>query len=105
MPIRILQSKQNARLKELRRVLTNPGRISSGLVGIEGPQLIHEAMRAGLDIECIFAGERMQHWVETSGLSKDTEVLVLPSGILASILSTETPQPVAALVRPPTWTW
>jgi TrmH family RNA methyltransferase len=47
----------------------------------------------------------MQHWVETSGLSKDTEVLVLPSGILASILSTETPQPVAALVRPPTWTW
>ncbi|HTM16367.1 MAG TPA: RNA methyltransferase [Terracidiphilus sp.] len=47
----------------------------------------------------------MQHWVETSGLSKDTEVLILPSGILSSILSTETPQPVAALVKSPDWAW
>src|SRR4029079_18920375 len=34
-----------------------------------------------------------------------TEVLILPSGILSSILSTETLQPVAALVKSPDWAW
>jgi RNA methyltransferase, TrmH family len=105
MPIRIVQSKQNARLKELRRALASPGRKAGGLVGIEGPHLLEEAMRAGLQIRCVFAGERMQHWVEGLDLSSETEILIVPSGVLAAILTTETPQPVAALVEPPEWTW
>jgi len=105
MPIRIVQSKQNARLKELRRALTSPGQMASGLVGIEGPHLLEEALRAGLQVRCVFVGERMQDWVEASGLPARTEVLVMPSGILASNLSTETPQPVAALVETPEWAW
>jgi TrmH family RNA methyltransferase len=36
MPRRAIQSKQNARLKELRRALTRPGRDTHGLAGIEG---------------------------------------------------------------------
>ena len=48
MPVRIVQSKQNARLKELRRALAQPGRDGGGMVGIEGPKLLEEAMRAGL---------------------------------------------------------
>ena len=53
MPVRIVQSKQNARLKELRRALANPGReggTGRGLAGIEGPNLMEEALRAGLRI-------------------------------------------------------
>ena len=61
MPIRIVQSKQNARLKELRRALGNParelGREGRGLAGIEGPNLLKEAVRAGLRIDCVFAAE------------------------------------------------
>jgi RNA methyltransferase, TrmH family len=105
MPIRIVQSKQNARLKELRRALASPGRKASGLVGIEGPHLLEEAMRAGLQIRCVFGGERMQDWVEGLDLSSETEVLIVPSGVLAATLTTETPQPMAALVQPPEWTW
>jgi len=105
MPIRIVQSKQNARLKELRRALASPGRLASGLVGIEGPHLLEEALRAGLQLRCVFADERMQPWVETLGLPVDTEVLVVPSDLLATTVSTETPQPVAALVEPPEWNW
>jgi TrmH family RNA methyltransferase len=105
MPIRIVQSKQNARLKELRRALANPGRKATGLVGIEGPNLVEEALRAGLHVKCIFAGERMQHWVETLSLAPEMEVLVMPSGFLTATLVTETPQPAAALVEPPDWTW
>ncbi len=48
MPVRIVQSKQNARLKELRRALDRPGPAKAGgLAGIEGPNLLKEALRAG----------------------------------------------------------
>jgi RNA methyltransferase, TrmH family len=105
MPIRIVQSKQNARLKELRRALESPGRKAAGLVGIEGPHLIGEALRTGLPVRCVFVGEQAQHWVEALELSPETEVLIVPSGVLAATLTTETPQLVAALVEPPEWTW
>jgi len=105
MPIRIVQSKQNARLKELRRALESPGRKAAGLVGIEGPHLIEEALRTGLRVRCVFVGEQAQHWVDALELSAETEVLIVPSGVLAATLTTETPQLVAALVEPPEWTW
>ena len=105
MPIRIVQSKQNARLKELRKALTHPGRNERGLVGIEGPHLVQEALRAGLQISCVFAGEHMQPWAQGLGLPSSTEILIMPSEILEATLSTETPQPVAGLVGSPDWNW
>jgi RNA methyltransferase, TrmH family len=105
MPVRIVQSKQNSRLKELRRALAQPGREAGGIVGIEGPNLVEEALRANVTIKCVFAGERMQHWLQALPLPPQTEVLVMPSGVLTSVLTTETPQPVAALVEPRRWTW
>ena len=70
MPVRIVQSKQNPRLKELRRALIAPGRESGGgpaLAGIEGPNLISEALRA-LTMNCQSIGEdllisaRLREW-------------------------------------------
>jgi TrmH family RNA methyltransferase len=105
MPVRIVQSKQNSRLKALRRALAQPGRTPDGLVGVEGPNLVEEALRAGVTIPCVFAAEPMRPWVEKLNLPPQTELLVVPSDILVSALTTETPQPVAALVEPPDWTW
>jgi TrmH family RNA methyltransferase len=105
MPVRIVNSKQNARLKELRRALRSPDRPAGGLVGIEGPHLIEEALRSGLRVRCLFAGDGFQHWLARLCLGAETETLVMPKGILASTFVTETPQPVAALVEPPEWTW
>lgn len=105
MPVRIIESKQNPRLKELRKALAHPGRNERGLVGIEGPNLLEEALRAELRVKCVFAGESMQAWVHNLGLAPDLEVFILPSGSLDSMLTTETPQPLAALVEPPDWTW
>ncbi len=57
MPVRVVESRQNARLKELRRALATAGRgeggragSTRGLVGIEGPNLLEEALRAGLRV-------------------------------------------------------
>ena len=105
MPVRIVQSKQNARLKELRRALASPGRSESGLVGIEGPHLLGEALRTGLRIACVFAAEGPERLLDEISLPADVEVLQMPKELLRSALATETPQPVAALIEPPAWTW
>ena len=135
MPVRIVQSKQNARLKELRRALRAPGREPGSLIGIEGPNLLEEALRAGLHIRCVFATEesfsRQQRFRAPSSRlfpaaragdpdalrvslsanpfegepSSPWDLIVLPPAILSSALETETPQPVAALVEPPEWSW
>ena len=105
MPPRIVQSKRNARLKELRKALASPGRDGRGLAGIEGPNLIEEALRSGLRIPCVFAAQGFENLLEGLHLPPRTEVLLVPKELLDSVLTTQAPQPVAALVEPPDWTW
>ena len=113
MPFRIVQSKQNSRLKELRSALAHPGqgarglagRDSRSLAGIEGPKLLEEALRAGLRIDCVFVAQGAERLLEGLPLPAETEVLLVPRELLESALATETPQPVAALVEPPRWDW
>jgi TrmH family RNA methyltransferase len=105
MPVRIVQSKQNARLKELRRALSRPGRDDEGLAAIEGPNLLGEALRAALHMPCVFVAQDAQALLDSLELAPGTEVLQVPRELLASLLSTENPQPIAALIEPPDWTW
>jgi TrmH family RNA methyltransferase len=109
MPLRIVQSKQNPRLKQLRRALAQPLRYRgpSGyfLAGIEGPNLLEEAMRAHLRIHCVFVAQGAEHLLETFDLPSGTEALLVPKALLDSMLTTEAPQAIAALVEPPDWTW
>lgn len=105
MPLRIVQSKQNPRLKELRKAIARPGRDTHGCVGIEGPHLLEEAVRAGLRVACVFVAQDAQSMAEHLPVPSETEVLIVPRPLLDSVLQTETPQPVAALVEMPDWTW
>lgn len=105
MPVRVVESRNNARLKVLRKALAAPGRGTSGLVGVEGPHLIEEALRAGVQIKTIFVAGHGEQFLEALTIPPETEILRLPAKLLASALATETPQPVAALVEPPLWTW
>jgi TrmH family RNA methyltransferase len=105
MPLRIVQSKQNARLKELRQAFAHPGRNKNLRAGIEGPNLLAEAIRAGLAIDCVFAAQETEDLLIGLGLPAETEILLLPRSLLAASLETETPQPLAALIDTPQWTW
>lgn len=109
MPLRIVQSKQNSRLKQLRRALAQPlrdtGRSGRLLAAIEGPILLAEAARAGLSIHCVFIAQGAEHFLEALSLSAETEILLLPQDLLNGVLATEAPQAIAALVEPPHWTW
>jgi TrmH family RNA methyltransferase len=104
MPYRIVQSKQNARLKELRRALAHPSE-NRGLAGIEGPNLLEEALRAELRVDCVFAARGEERLLEGLPLPAGVEVLLMPRELLVQALATESPQPIAALVEPPDWTW
>jgi TrmH family RNA methyltransferase len=105
MSLRIVQSKQNPRLKELRRVLSRAGRDEGGLVGIEGENLLGEALKAGLRVATVFVAEGAEGRLDGLNLAAETEVLLLPRALLDAALATETPQPVAALVHAPSWGW
>jgi TrmH family RNA methyltransferase len=109
MPVRIVQSKQNARLKQLRRAMAHPlrerDREGRALAGIEGSNLLVEALRAGLRIDCVFLAQGAEHLLDALALPPETEIVLLPRDMLDSALATETPQPIAALIEPPDWTW
>jgi TrmH family RNA methyltransferase len=105
MPFRIVQSKQNSRLKELRAALARPGSGERGLAGIEGPNLLAEALQSGLAIDTVFVAQGSERLLEGLQIPFNTEILALPPDVLTSALATETPQPIAALVQPPCWSW
>ncbi len=105
MPVRVVESRQNARLKELRKALTASGREGRGRVGIEGPNLIEEALRAGVRVVTVFVADGAGRLLDALPLPVETEILRLPKKLLDSALATEAPQPIAALVEPPDWTW
>src|SRR5208283_3801881 len=105
MPVRVVESKDNTRLKELRKALAAPGRSARGHVGIQAPHLLEEALRASLRVTTIFRAHGAEKLLDNLPVSPETEILQLPAKLLASALATETPQLIAALVEPPQRTW
>jgi TrmH family RNA methyltransferase len=72
MAIRIVQSKQNPRLKELRAALLRPGRGETDVVALEGLHLVDEALRSGtLIIQTVFVALGHEHLLETLGIAID----------------------------------
>jgi RNA methyltransferase, TrmH family len=105
MPVRTIQSKDNARLKELRKALTDGRHREHDLIGIEGPKMLEEALRAGLRVATVFVAQGAEGLLDAFRLALGTEILTLPKKLLDSAVATETPQQVAALVDPPDWSW
>ncbi len=105
MPVRVVESRDNSRLKELRKALTRPGRSAQGRVGIEGPHLLEEALRTGLHVATVFVARGAEALLDALPLPPEAEILLLPRKLLESALATETPQPLAALIEPPDWSW
>ncbi len=99
--IRIVQSRQNARVKDLRSALHGNGRTASGAIAMEGTHLLTESLRSGLRLHTVFV--RSGNWALLDAVDWDpaTELLELPDDVFASAVATEHPQGVAALATPP----
>jgi TrmH family RNA methyltransferase len=105
MAIRIIESKQNPRVKELRTALLRPGRSDADSIALEGIHLVVEALRSGLELTTVFVSQGHENLLHELELNDSIEVLVLPPEVLASAVTTESPQPIAALAHPRNWAW
>jgi TrmH family RNA methyltransferase len=98
--IRIVQSRQNSRVKELRSALKKGTKTESGLVAIEGFHLLEEALRSRLRVATVFIRSGEYSVLERLPLSGQTEVLELSQDVFSSAVTTESPQGIAAFVEP-----
>ncbi len=103
--IRTIASKHNPRLKQLRAALLKPSAHNDGLIALEGFHLVEEALASGVSIHTIFIAQGCETLLETLRLPTSIEILALPAPLLAASVTTESPQPIAALVAPPAWKW
>jgi TrmH family RNA methyltransferase len=99
--LRRVSSRQNGRVKELRRLFHGAEASDKGEVAIEGMHLAEEAIRSGLRLETVFFAESARDRAHKllPQLSSHTEVLLLPDEVFASAVPTETPQGIAALLK------
>ncbi len=96
----VVTSRANARVKQLRGAFAGLGRLSGGLVGIEGEHLLEEAVRSGVVLKTVFVREG---WAIPEFVPRGVEVVHLSEEVFAGVMETRTPQGVAALVVPPVW--
>jgi TrmH family RNA methyltransferase len=96
-----IASRANPRVKQLRAAFAGHGRLSGGLIAIEGERLLFEAVRSGIAFKTIFlsAGRSAPPWVPRS-----VELIELTDEVFSSVADTQSPQGIAALVVPPCWT-
>jgi TrmH family RNA methyltransferase len=101
--LRPVAGRHNQRLKELRLAFRRAELTSQGQCAIEGVKQIEEAIRSGQHLESVFFSESARPLAEKllPQISARTEALVLPSALFASIVPSETPQGVAALLKLP----
>jgi TrmH family RNA methyltransferase len=100
MPAALVTSRANPRVKQLRAAFAGHARLSGGLVAIEGEHLLYEAIRSGLVLKTIFVSERTSapEWAPRS-----VELIELTDEVFSSVVDTQSPQGIAALLVPPTW--
>jgi RNA methyltransferase, TrmH family len=102
--IRIVQSRQNARVKELRSAFARGSRTEDGLLAIEGEHLLQEAAASGLEFHTVFVRQGSEALLNRIEIPGAAEVLALSPEVFISAVHTESPQGIAALVRPRAFT-
>ena len=98
-PAEMIRSRQNARLKDLRRRLLHPSYANDGLIAIEGEHLLQEAMRSGLRVDTLFLREDRSARMDAGEAARFT----VAADAFDHACATESPQGVAALVEMPQW--
>ncbi|MFP5230474.1 MAG: TrmH family RNA methyltransferase [Acidobacteriota bacterium] len=103
--ISIVQSRQNARVRELRAAFAQSGAEVSAVIGIEGEHLLAEALRSGLGLRTVFVradpDQRSLRRLERLELPAAAPIVSLTPAVFASAVETESPQGIAALVEAP----
>ncbi len=103
--LRPIAGRHNQRLKELRLAFRRAELTAHGECAIEGVRLIEEALRSGQHLKSVFFSESARALAEKflPQLNARTETVVLPNALFNSIVPSDAPQGVAALLKLPTY--
>lgn len=107
----VITSRNNRWLKVFRSALRGSGPETGEPICVEGPKLIEDAIRSGLGIEALLVcsrGTKALGQVLRARSKCETEIprpriFETTASLFASIAATETPQGIAALLRPRVW--
>jgi TrmH family RNA methyltransferase len=94
----VVTSRSNTRVKQLRAAFAGQARLSGGLVAIEGDNLLGETIRSGMVLKTIFVSERREL---PRFVPRSVEVVWLSEDVFQSVVETQSPQGIAALLVPP----
>lgn len=93
--------RHNPRLKELRIAFRSGELTSAGECAVEGIKMVEEAIRSGLRLGAVFFSQSAEAVSEKllPQINAHVERLLLPDSLFNSVVPSEAPQGVAALVR------
>jgi RNA methyltransferase, TrmH family len=99
--LRRIEGRHNSLLKELRLAFTRDELTASGECAVEGFRIIEEAIRSGLRLRAVFVSESAQERAARllPQIGSHVETVLVPDKLFVSIVPSETPQGLAALVR------
>ncbi|MFZ3265776.1 MAG: RNA methyltransferase [Terriglobales bacterium] len=103
--LRPVTGRHNGRLKELRIAFRRAQLTPDGECAIEGVKLLEEALRHGRHPGSVFFSESARPLAQKllPQIGERTELIVLPNALFNSIVPSETPQGVAALIKLPSF--
>ena len=107
----VITSRDNKWLKQFRSALRGTGPRDGEAIGVEGPKLIEEALRSGLEAEALLVsadGERAVAKIFRAAGASDagipsSRVLRTTDQLFEGVSGTESPQGVAALFKQRVW--
>jgi TrmH family RNA methyltransferase len=99
--LRRIEGRHNPLVKQLRQAFSRAELTEGGDCAIEGLRILEEAIRSGLRFSAVFFRESAQDRAERllPQIGAQVETLLLPDKLFDSLLPSESPQGVAALVR------
>jgi TrmH family RNA methyltransferase len=99
--LRRIEGRHNPLVKQLRQAFSRAELTESGDCAVEGLRILEEAIRSGLRFSAVFFRESAQDRAERllPQIGAQVETLLLPDKLFDSLVPSETPQGVAALVR------
>jgi TrmH family RNA methyltransferase len=101
--LRRVEGRHNPLVKTLRQAFARAELTEAGDCAIEGIRIVEEAIRSGLRFHAVFFQESAAGSAERllPQIGAHVETVVLPDNLFASLVPSETPQGVAALVGYP----
>ncbi|MGH9737066.1 MAG: TrmH family RNA methyltransferase [Candidatus Acidiferrales bacterium] len=107
----VITSRDNKWLKSFRSVLRGSGPSTGEPIGVEGPKLVEDALRSGLQADALLVSESADREAESilriaaeteTGISR-SRILRTTDKLFQSVAATDAPQGVAALFRQRVW--